>query len=203
MSRKAITVAVSIFVVIAAVWYGSSYWTWYQKEFGWAQLPKQPQPLTDAVKVISLRVNEVSLLENNVPLVWTSRDKHVPDGEVEGDPQRWLNSLYPKYTIPDVLPTTGPQRVLQLRYRFWREGGTKFETTALQGLLGLKRKDSKSFQVRGEIRVPRRPGEYEFQIWAVERDPKDLEMILNREFGPDDHLVGRRHISVRPAIPSK
>ncbi len=203
LSRKGITIIALTCVAIVAMWYGYAYWSRYQKEYGWAVLPKNPLPISNSATVKSLSVNDVSLLNNSMPLVWSSGDRHECRGEVEGDPQRWLNSLYPRYTVPDDLPPGAPRKYLQLRYRFWREGGTRYENAFVQGLFNLNRKDSTLFVATGVIRVPRRPGEYEFQIWAGERDHKAPERMFDREFGSDDHLVGRRHISVRPAKPAK
>ncbi len=205
MAQKRIVSGVIAIVCTVALWYGYSYGVRYYKQHAWAHVPTTPAAVSDSVKFVSLSCKGVSLLDDVAPLTFTADERTLAVGEVVGDPNRWSNSLYaPNIDQRQDAASAEPRLPnLYLRCRFWRSGGTKFDNEVNQAHLNLKRRDATAFTVRGQLHAPRRPGEYELQIWAVERDPADPNLQFSREWKTTDVIVGRRTVSIRPKETTK
>ena len=200
MTRKWTAICAVVIICTVASWYGCLYGIRYYKKHAWARVPTMPATVSDSVKVVSLSCKGGSFLNNSVLMEFTANERTPITGEVLGDPQRWCNSLCAGMTRERraVCFSESKLPMLYMRIRLWRSGGTKLDNEMNQASLSLKPRDTTAFVVSGQLHVPIRPGEYELQIWAMERDPAEPDEFYSREIRPMDVIVGRRTVNVRP-----
>ena len=200
VTQKRIVIGIVVLGCAIGLWYGYLYGIRYYKEHAWARVPVTPAVISNSVQIRSLTCKSFSLLDDSCPLIFVSNERTPMAGEVEGDPKRWCNSLYASEAERSRSSSLASANLpkLYMRCRFWRSGGTMIDNEMNQSRLDLKRRDADSFIASGTLHAPRRPGQYELQIWAVERDPSDPNLKFSREFVASDVIVGRRVVTVQP-----